>query len=169
MAGIVQPAPQSPRMEGLAARERERRGWRSIARLLACACLLLSLAAPAAADTHLIQLDNATSEVPLADAGEVWLDPTGQAIVDNVATAAGLPWRRTREGEIHPLRTGQSLWFRFEVAAMDDAERWYLEVPYPAVDLVTLYAPDRLGQWSPLSAGDSLPVAQWPLPKKGAA
>lgn len=152
-------------MVGLGAGKARQRGWRHFCRF-ACACLLLSWAGVAAAAGHHVKLQAAAGETALGDAGDAWLDTSGDAIVDNVATDARLPWQRTRDGAIYPLRTGQSLWFRFRVGAVEDGERWYLEVPYPAVNQVTLYAPDRLGQWSPQSAGDTLPVADWPLPHR---
>jgi GGDEF domain-containing protein len=142
--------------------------WRRGLARAAC-WLALALAAPAqpavAADP-LITLAASDGKKSLGSAGEVWLDTTGEAIVDNVATDRSIRWAPTADGAIYPLHSGRALWFRFTLAELDDSDRWYLEIPYPHVNLATLYASDRLGQWVPLSAGDSLPVAEWPLPHR---
>ena len=122
--------------------------------------------APAA--PQLLTLEAREGQASLGAAGESWLDAGGQAIVDNVATDPSIAWQPTREGAIHPLRTGQALWFRFVLAEQDDSQRWFLEVPYAGANLVTLYAADRLGQWAPQSAGDTMAVAQWPVPHRHA-
>lgn len=136
------------------------------ARLAAAAVLVAAgLLAPAAAQT-VLTLDVAQQPVTLGNAGQFWIDNTGEALVDNVAGNPAIPWAPTEPNAVYPLSTGKALWLRFSVAEIDDRERWYLEIPYPAVNLVTLYGPDRLGQWSPQFAGDSLPVANWPLPSR---
>lgn len=140
--------------------------WRRAAQRAGALLLWLAAVLPAAATDHLVVLDGASGQRSLGRAGEAWLDTTGRADVRDVAADPALRWAPTDEDAIYPLRTGRSLWFRFTVAALDDSERWYLEIPYPSVNLATLYAQDRLGLWTPLSAGDSLPVADWPLPHR---
>jgi GGDEF domain-containing protein len=83
-----------------------------------------------------------------------------------VAAGGTARWTPTVPGTVYPLAAGRQLWFRFTLAERDDSERWFLEVPYPAVNRITLYTPGPLGQWSPQSAGDLLPVAGWPLPHR---
>jgi hypothetical protein len=39
-------------------------------------------------------------------------------------------------------------------------------VPYASVDKVTLYTRDSVGQWAPQVAGDTVPVASWPVPHR---
>lgn len=126
--------------------------------LAACALAASAQAQP------VLQLDTARQPIALGAAGQFWMDPTGDATVDNVATSPAIPWAPMQPHAVYPTTTGKALWLRFTVAESGDRERWYLEIPYPAVNLVTLYAPDRLGQWVPQYAGDSLPVASWPLP-----
>jgi len=120
----------------------------------------------AVAGDHLVLLDPSRGHASLGASGESWLDEEGRASIEQVATDAGLRWQPTRDGTIYPLRSGQALWFRFQVAEPDDTARWFLEVPYSGANLVALYARDRHGQWSPRSAGDGLPVAQWPVPHR---
>ena len=137
------------------------RGWRWLAALF----LAASLVGPALGRT-VLDLDPDHQPVALQDWGDAWTDTTGEAIVDKVATDRTIAWAPTRQGEIYPLSTGKALWIRFTVPPAPDAERWYLEIPYPSVNRVTLYTPDSIGQWVGQSAGDTLPVADWPVPHR---
>ena len=47
-----------------------------------------------------------------------------------------------------------------------DAERWYLEVPYPSVNRASLFTLDAAGQWGEQKAGDLVAVAKWPVPHR---
>ncbi|HSI55066.1 MAG: 7TM diverse intracellular signaling domain-containing protein [Ramlibacter sp.] len=133
---------------------------------MAAALLLAAVvAAPAVART-VLDLDPARQPVQLQDWGDSWIDASGDAIVDNVATDGRIAWEPTRQGAIYSLGTGKALWIRFTIPPAPDAERWYLEIPYSSVDRVTLYTPDSVGQWSPQAAGDLLPVAEWPVPHR---
>jgi two-component system, sensor histidine kinase LadS len=135
-------------------------------RLLAGALLLIAAAVMPAAGRTVLELDTARQPVALHDWGDAWTDTTGQARADQVASDTGIAWTPTHDGVIYPLRTGKSLWFRFTIPPAPDAERWYLEIPYPSVDRATLYTLDGAGQWLPQAAGDRLPVAQWPVPHR---
>ena len=142
-------------------------GLKDVGRRLLAAALLLAavVAAPAVART-VLDLDPARQPVQLQDWGDSWIDASGDAIVDNVATDGRIAWEPTRQGAIYSLGTGKALWIRFTIPPAPDAERWYLEIPYSSVDRVTLYTPDSVGQWSPQAAGDLLPVAEWPVPHR---
>jgi two-component system, sensor histidine kinase LadS len=135
-------------------------------RLLAGALLLIAAAAMPAAGRTVLELDTAAQPVALHDWGDTWTDATGQARADKVASDGGIAWTPTRDSMIYPLGSGKSLWFRFTIPPAPDAERWYLEIPYPSVDRATLYTLDGAGQWLPQAAGDRLPVAQWPVPHR---
>lgn len=141
------------------------RAWGRWLQSAALALWLAAAAGPAVART-VLDLDLARQPVPLADWGDAWIDPTGLATVDEVARDTGLPWRPTEQGAVYPLTTGKVLWIRFTVPPAPDRERWYLEVPYPSVNRVTLYTPDALDTWEPQHAGDTLPIAEWPVPHR---
>ncbi|WBY00762.1 7TM diverse intracellular signaling domain-containing protein [Ramlibacter tataouinensis] len=128
--------------------------------------LLLMLAwAPGARADRVIALDPAVGQATLDSAGSAWLDVGGRAtLADAMRQDRG--WRATAPDTVYPLRHGDALWFRFTLAETDESERWFLEVPYPAVNRVTLYTPNGQGLWLPMSAGDTLPVAHWPLPHR---
>jgi two-component system, sensor histidine kinase LadS len=125
----------------------------------------LVLALPAWGRT-VLELDTGRQPVPLADWGDAWVDPTGNASVHYVATDGAIPWTPTAQGSIYPLTTGQALWVRFVIPPAPDAERWYLEIPYPSVNRVTLFTLDSAGQWVAQSSGDRLRVAEWPVPHR---
>lgn len=134
-----------------------------VAALLLLAALLLAL--PGWART-VLELETPRRPVPLLDWGDAWLDNTGQATPEQVARGASIPWQPTQPGAVFPLSAGKALWIRFTVPPAPDAERWYLHIPYPAVNRVTLYSQDSAGQWQALTAGDHVPVADWPVPHR---
>jgi two-component system, sensor histidine kinase LadS len=124
------------------------------------------LAVPAQARTAL-ELDASHQPVALQDAGDTWIDTTGKADQESVATDPSIAWRPTHADAIYPLTTGKALWLRFTIPPSAGVERWYLEIPYPSVDRVTLYLQASPGQWAVQSrAGDTLPVADWPVPHR---
>jgi GGDEF domain-containing protein len=129
--------------------------------------LLLALiaAAPAWART-VLELDPARQPVELSDWGDAWIDSTGQSRVEDVATDPAVDWSPTRQGAIYPISTGKVLWIRFTIPPAPDLERWYLEIPYPSVNRATLFTPDSVGRWLPQAAGDTLAVADWPVPHR---
>lgn len=135
---------------------------------LAIAALLFALAPAGAAQARAaVQLDIAHQPVALQDEGEAWIDESGEASAEQVASDSTIAWKPASPGTIYPLTTGKALWFRFSISPTSEIERWYLEVPYPSVDRVTLYMQDNLGDWtSQAPAGDTLPVADWPVPHR---
>lgn len=138
-------------------------------RRMAAAALLLCLAAlalgPAAART-VLTFDPGHQPVMLRDAGEAWLDEKGQARIEDVAGNPHVRWHATNDTNIYRLDKGEALWVRFTVPATPNSERWYLEIPYPGVDRVTLFAQNADGQWVSRSAGDTVAISSWPLPHR---
>ncbi|HSV34882.1 MAG TPA: 7TM diverse intracellular signaling domain-containing protein [Ramlibacter sp.] len=137
-------------------------------KLLVAAVLLVAMLAaafPSWART-VLDLDAAHQPVGLLDWGDAWIDPGGQATPDQVATDPSIAWAPTGGGAIYPLSTRNALWLRFTIPPAPDAERWYLEIPYTGVNHVTLYTQDSIGQWMAQSAGDTLAVADWPVPHR---
>ena len=135
-------------------------------RLLAASMLVAACLLPPVHARTVLDLDAAVQPVPLLNWGDAWTDPAGEATVERVASDATIPWAPTTQPAIYPMTTGKALWFRFTIPPAPDSERWYLEIPYPGVDRVTLYTLDSAGQWQPQSAGDRLPVASWPVPHR---
>lgn len=127
--------------------------------------LALFLAVPAAA-RNALELDLQRQPVPLGEAGEAWVDPSGRASLQQVAAGDGVAWTPADPARIYRLTGDEVLWIRFTVPPTGGSERWYLEIPYPGVDEVTLHARDAQGAWSSARAGDSLPVLSWPVPHR---
>ena len=142
-------------------------GWFPPCRQWAAALLLLLAAAMGSAHARtVLAFDPAHQPVMLHDAGDAWVDESGTAKVEDVVRDTAIPWRATGDNEIYKIEHGAALWIRFSAPATSNAERWYLEVPYPGVDKVTLYTLNAAGEWISRSAGDSLPVADWPVPHR---
>jgi GGDEF domain-containing protein len=136
---------------------------------LAMSLLMGSLLAVTSLDARsrtVLDLDTRTQPVALQDWGDYWIDSTGQFTPEQVANTADIPWKPTRGEAIYPVTTGQSMWVRFNVPPAPDAERWYLEVPYPSIDRASLYTPDGAGQWNEQRAGDLVAVNKWPVPHR---
>lgn len=126
----------------------------------------LALVPGAAAGRTVLDLDTTRQPVPLEDWGDYWQDDTGRAGPVQVATDGAINWQPTSPGLIHRFTSGQALWVRFTVPPAPDAERWYLEVPYSSVNLVSLFTLDSAGAWSPQNAGDTIAVRAWPVPHR---
>ena len=134
---------------------------------LLCLCVVAAPTAALAqkspgANTALVVLTDQTSAYPLSGRSEFWIDPTGQASVNDVDTqqnSLGFALRGDKAELLH----GRALWIRFAVRSDRLANtRWFLEMPLAGVDQVTLHHRNAAGQWQAQSAGDRLPQAQWP-------
>ncbi len=138
-----------------------------LARVAFALTALVLAAAPALAQNRtVLDLDTDKQPVALADWGDYWIDPQSRLDAAQVANQAGLAWQTTPPRGIYPLQPGQALWIRFTVPPAPDAERWLLEIPYPALDRASLFTLDSAGQWMEQRAGDLTPVGQWPIPHR---
>ncbi len=135
----------------------------AVAMLLALALSLLC--GVAGARTELV-LDAANQPVALQDWGDWWIDSGGKATPAQVASDAAIAWQPTRQNAIYKFTSSQALWVRFTVPPAPDAERWYVEVPYPSINRATLYTRDANGGWTGQSAGDTIAVSAWPVPHR---
>lgn len=143
-------------------------GWFVPGRRLAAALLFLAtlLAGQAALARAVLDFGDNRRHVPLEDAGEVWVDDSGKLGVQDIVSRTDIRWHATGDDNIYKLDKGQALWVRFTVPATPNTERWYLEVPYPGVDRVTLFVQNAEGQWVIRSAGDNVAVSDWPFPHR---
>ena len=128
--------------------------------------LWLAMGAGAAMAQVVPALQVSQGPIPIQGHAQAWVDATGEAQVARVAFDPSIRWSDTTESQIYPLATGKVLWLRFTVPASPNAERWYLEVPYPSVNRVTLYTSDFFGRWAAQNAGDTIAVADWPVPHR---
>lgn len=128
--------------------------------------LMLGLVSPDAQSRTVLDLDTRTQPVALQDWGDYWIDTSGQFTAEQVANAPAIAWQTTDANAIYPVTSGYALWVRLTVPPAPDAERWYLEVPYPNIDRASLYTQDGAGQWNEQRAGDLIAVSQWPVPHR---
>ena len=144
-----------------------RRGRRGLPGLLAAlAITVLATASAPAWSRTVLDLDSQQQPVALKDWGDYWMDTSGQTTVQQVATTPGTAWQPTHTDGNYPVTAGYALWIRFTVPPAPDSERWYIEIPYPSIDRVTLYTLDASGQWSGQKAGDMIAVSRWPVPHR---
>ena len=134
----------------------------SVAVLLAA----VSMASTSAWSRTVLDLDVQRQPVALKDWGDYWIDTTGKMTAAQVFASSTSNWQPTQSNTIYPVTAGQALWIRFTVPPAPDAERWYLEVPYPSINRASLYTLDATGQWDEQKAGDLVAVKDWPVPHR---
>lgn len=136
------------------------------AALSVLAGLLLALVSLDVRARTVLDLDTHTQPVALQDWGDYWIDTSGSLNAGQVAETGSIPWQPTRKNAIYPLTSGHAVWIRLTVPPAPDAERWYLEVAYPAIDRASLYTLDGAGRWNEQRAGDLIAVSRWPVPHR---
>ena len=139
-----------------------RSGW---VLALLCAWLLCLTGASAQART-VLDLDARAQPISLSDWGDYVIAAKSAMTAAQVVTDPSLKWAPTLTNAIYPLDGGQILWIRFTVPPAPDAERWLLEIPYPAMDRASLYTENRAGQWNEQRAGDLTAVSRWSTPHR---
>ena len=102
---------------------------------------------------------------PLDGAAQWAMDQQGRWTAAEVARNDAIAWQLSPKGGIHRLTTGQALWFRFTVPPLH-GEGWLLQIEYPSVNLATLFEVTAEGAAEVAHAGDTVPVAQWPVPHR---
>ena len=110
---------------------------------LFAAVLLGALASPTVWARTVLDLDAQNQPVLLKDWGDYWVDPGGQLSAQQISEATTLRWQPTQRQAIYPLSTGQALWIRFSVPPAPDTERWYVELPDPSINRISLFTLDR--------------------------
>jgi two-component system, sensor histidine kinase LadS len=137
-----------------------------IPRVLAALLVLLALASGPAVAGAVLAFDPGRQPVLLHDAGQAWLDVRGTATIEDVVANRGSEWQPTGDNRIYRLDKGEALWVRFTTPPTPGSEHWYLEIPYPGVDRVTLFEQKPGGGWIARSAGDTAAMSTWPLPHR---
>jgi diguanylate cyclase (GGDEF)-like protein len=94
----------------------------------------------------------------------VWVDPGGEAVVEQVATREGLARFKPAEANtIHKLGATAALWMHYRLTrGINERQNWLIEFPMPVLDHVTVYQSDDGLRWRGESAGDTIAVDQWP-------
>ncbi len=135
-------------------------------RFLAAVLLSYFLAIPVQAA---ITLDPSRQKVELAGKLEVLEDPSHKLSREEVASPAAA-FRFHETGLATDLNLGYSSsawWLRFSVQPAQDAPRqWLLEIAYPSLDSVEVFAPDASGAYIRSEAGDHERFGARPFPHR---
>ncbi len=147
---------------GPGASRAQSRGWRDCAGWLVLVLALFCGTVQSNHATEVVQLDPARPELsPPHLLG--WFGPQPRGGISS-ATDGGLPFAHLAE-QILPFREGRSLWLKLRVQQVAGSrDEWLLEVPVPVIDHVSLYQQDASGRWFARSAGDLVPMSDWPQP-----
>ena len=137
--------------------------WSAIALF---AGLLLALTSPEARSRTLLDIGTLAQPVGLHNWAAYWIDTSGSLEARQVANDQSIPWQPTNATLIYHVTSGQTVWVRLSMPPAPDFERWYLEVPYAALDRASFYTPDGAGRWNEQRAGDLTAVSQWPVPHR---
>ena len=133
--------------------------WAGLLRMLAAAVLAAATVAAAQTEPALSWPGRGEPAV------QWWPDPSGTASLDSARRAfdagGGRPADRS---QALPLGGRAAVWFRVQLPPAAVPTRAVLAQPYAGIDLVELFRPDGAGGWTVQRAGDSIAVAQWPLP-----
>lgn len=133
-----------------------------LALALAWAGAVLSQPAAPAGRLEPIALADGAAALEAQALGRSWIDPKGDASIEQVAVAAGPARFAPARDVIHSLGTSANLWLHYRlVRGRNDRQDWLIEFPMPTIDRVTVYQLER-GIWRAESAGDLLAVADWP-------
>ena len=133
---------------------------------LAAPILVIALAtcAAAAGGERPVLLDDPDGAYRLGARAAVLEDPGGALTIAEVSSPARRTDFRPAEDDVPNFGLSRStFWVRIVLRAEHPADGgWLLEIAWPVVDRVTLFAPDGDG-FRASSAGDLLPFTSWPV------
>ncbi|MES2282102.1 MAG: 7TM diverse intracellular signaling domain-containing protein [Pseudomonadota bacterium] len=102
----------------------------------------------------------------ISGASNSWIDVEGKVGTDLIAaTSQKALFTPSRAGQVYALGREGVLWQHYRFSRADTSQQeWMLAFPQPLLDRVTVYQSTSAGNWSSLTAGDTLAVATWPVP-----
>jgi two-component system, sensor histidine kinase LadS len=111
-----------------------------------------------------VNLDEAGTAHDVGKQSQWWLTSNTKVGIDEVASAKSpAVFVPDVHDKTYRLSEDNRLWLRLDVQRSSKVPAiWVLSVPLPFIDKVTLYQPNANGGFHALSAGDRIPVAQWP-------
>ena len=98
------------------------------------------------------------------DGAAYWIDRSGHSTPDSALAVPSSLYRPLTPGQFLGLQPRDVAWIRFSTTATAPVDHVYVAVLDTRVDRATLYT-RRDGSWSQQSAGDHVPVSDWPLPQ----
>ncbi len=104
--------------------------------------------------------------IDISGASNSWIDVEGKVGTDLIAaTSRKALFTPSRAGQVYALGREGVLWQHYRFSRTDASQQeWVLAFPQPLLDRVTVYQSTSAGNWSSLTAGDTLAVATWPVP-----
>lgn len=133
-------------------------------RTITVAGLLSMIVNPMVLSAPMVDLNLAKQPILLGDTGEYWIDSDAQLQATQILSNTSIAWKRTPESGIYPLKPRQALWIKFSLPPMQNSELWMLEIPYPALNRVSLYTLGGTEQLTEQKAGVLLAVNRWQTP-----
>lgn len=111
-------------------------------------------------------LNSSNPAQDISAASLLWVDTTGQKSVTQVVAArASLTFLPSKAETVYTLGSNAALWQHYRFASSGAAhEHWVLEFAQPLIDRLTVYQKTSEGKWTSRTAGDTVPVADWPTP-----
>ncbi len=106
-----------------------------------------------------IVLNDSSQLMPLDAKAQYWVDETGQTTVAQLADLKPA-WQSYRSGLVLDIHQ-KKFWLRFTADGTQADQAWWLDLPQPWLDQVSLNVQDAQGQWQVLRAGDMVPHSQW--------
>ena len=128
--------------------------------LLAFLCLGTGLSAAADKAPAIVLVDYAPAFEVATDVA-VWLEPSRQATIDQVAKLADKFVELSPNAQLE-MQSSNTVWMKLRLRRPAAAQQvWTLNIPLPFIDSVVLYQPDQNGNWSAQSSGNQLPQTMW--------
>jgi two-component system, sensor histidine kinase LadS len=133
------------------------------AALLVVAAALLQTGQAFAQPTTLLTDESPTRDISASSL--MWIDAQGTSTFAQVATKGDVGFSPSKAETVYTLGPKAALWqhYRFDVQTTAHGH-WVLEFPQPLVDRITVYQYAGAGVWKSKTAGDTVPVADWPTP-----
>ena len=146
----------------MAARPNQVFGYTVKAMLLTC-ILVLQSGVALAQPIVLLSDENPTQDISASSL--MWIDVEGTSTVTQVVARSGTGFAPSKAESVYKLGARASLWqhYRF-TKPVKSSEHWVLEFPQPLLDRITVHQSTVAGKWTRLTAGDTVPVADWPTP-----
>lgn len=110
-----------------------------------------------------VKLDVGSGPLELSAPISVWIDPTGDAGIERVVRAAPSLFSSVPSTTFHKIDGAKALWVQLKLTnSSGTSGDWTITLPLPYLDRVSAYQRSGSGGWVRRSAGDRVPVVDWP-------
>lgn len=95
-----------------------------------------------------------------------WLDREGTATLSDVQRLPEEAWSDTSVDDMLPLKQPARVWYRLRLPKTSESQYWFLSVPVPGINSVTLHSTASAGADIAARAGDLVATDGWPIPER---